>query len=1034
MGSDRNTTPRGRGRRRAFVTVFCSMLVFAAGLGQAVIPAANAGGPSLTMGQVRTTSGGQLAPQQDASSLNVDLDQWANKPGQGWQNGDLNKNNSAYHEDEVVPFRLAVEGLSAGSHTIHLNYDFTAGGHQAYDFLASYNVTESPNLCGAGGGAVSSMCPGGLPAPDSEAFPSDPFVPGSPTKAGLAVSGAQSLSGAPRNLLLYGGTITSISVPTHAGTVSNQSTGDMLITFSTSGSSALFAWGAHIADSNYWVTTANEPNGAALVSGAPWHMRTQSLDDSGNKNQDRSIQPSAIIKLIPAITVTKSCPASATVGDSITYTIEVSNAGADQLTDITVSDPLLGGDLSGSFADTLAPGASESHTFNYTLTGSPDPVKNTVTVDAKGAQDATAVSDSADCTTDVLFPDLAIQKTADKATVNAGEQIGYTVTVTNNGPGNAYDVDLTDTLPTNTGLSWSIAGTTGGWKCAISAGVLTCGGVDFDLAAGQSATVHITSPTTSATCGTVSNTASADASNDDQVSTGIVSITVNCAALEITKTADKTVVNAGEKIGYTITVHNGGAGTAKGVVVTDTLPTNDGLDWSIDGGTGANQCSITNGVLTCTFGDMIAGATKTVHITSPTTYDSCGQVINKAGATTTNDGNPSTGDVTITVNCPSISVVKTADAGTVDAAEQVGFTITVANAGPGTATNVVLSDTLPTNDGLDWSIDGGTGAEMCDIVEGELTCEFGDMGAKTSYTVHIVSDTDATTCGQIDNTATVTIDNGPGDSDDASITVNCPDLGIDLTKTGPEKAHVGDTITYDFTVSLTTAEPLYDVVVTDPNCNEGAPVYVDGDNGNGVLEVEEVWNYTCTHLVTAEDPYPILPNTAMVSGTADDGRSTTDTAEWEVLLITPAIDIVKTVNPVSGEPGDTVTYTYVVTNTGDTTLYGVSVDDDILGHIGDIEVLEPGDSVTLTKDWVLPSNPPVVTNVGTATGTDELGTTVSATDDAVVTIVEALNPPTPPKPTAFTGSDALRFGAMTLLLLALGTIALVISRRREGAA
>ena len=37
------------------------------------------------------------------------------------------------------------------------------------------------------------------------------------------------------------------------------------------------------------------PDGAAQVSGAPWHMRTLQLDGSGNKNQDRSIQPSAIV-------------------------------------------------------------------------------------------------------------------------------------------------------------------------------------------------------------------------------------------------------------------------------------------------------------------------------------------------------------------------------------------------------------------------------------------------------------------------------------------------------------------------------------------------------------------------------------------------------------------------------------------------------------------------------------------------------------------------------------------------------------------
>ena len=80
--------------------------------------------------------------------------------------------------------------------------------------------------------------------------------------------------------------------------------------------------------------------------------------------------------------------------------------------------------------------------------------------------------------------------------------------------------------------------------------------------------------------------------------------------------------------------------------------------------------------------------------------------------------------------------------------------------------------------------------------------------------------------------------------------------------------------------------------------------------------------------------------------------------------------------------GTTVTYTYVVTNT-DTTLYDISVDDDVMGHIGDIAVLEPGQSVTLTKDFVVGDVP--VTNVATATGEDILGRSVSATDDAVVT-------------------------------------------------
>src|SRR4029453_14340879 len=110
------------------------------------------------------------------------LDQYANLDAE-WQNGDLNGNNSAYAEGEVVPFRLAIEGLGAGRNPIPLNYDFPLGCQEAYDFLATWNATESPGLCDPGGGAVSSMCPT-LGAADTQAFPSDSFAPGDPTRAG----------------------------------------------------------------------------------------------------------------------------------------------------------------------------------------------------------------------------------------------------------------------------------------------------------------------------------------------------------------------------------------------------------------------------------------------------------------------------------------------------------------------------------------------------------------------------------------------------------------------------------------------------------------------------------------------------------------------------------------------------------------------------------------------------------------------------------------------------------------------------------
>src|SRR6185436_16411481 len=79
----------------------------------------------------------------------------------------------------------------------------------------------------------------------------------------------------------------------------------------------------------------------------------------------------------------------------------------------------------------------------------------------------------------VAAPDIQIVKTADAAQVNAGEQIGFTVTVFNTGTGDAKNVKLIDPLPANAGLNWTIASQGTGWggTCAINLGILTCGGV-----------------------------------------------------------------------------------------------------------------------------------------------------------------------------------------------------------------------------------------------------------------------------------------------------------------------------------------------------------------------------------------------------------------------------------------------------------------------------------------------------------------------------------------------------------------------------
>jgi len=239
------------------------------------------------------------------AAASVNLDQWATVDN-AWQNGNLNGNNTRYPEGGIVPFRLAIEGLSAGAHQIRVQYDFTAGGHKAYDFLASWKGWVSPPICGSGGGGVSSMCPS-MPAWNSVALPSDGFK-----TDGLTVNGAEWYSGVSRRMTIWGGTISSISGPAHAGSTAGNSTAEFVVRFTSSGSAVVLAWGGHLAQSRYWnLSVGGQRDGAGEVSGAPWHMRTLQLDGSGNRNQDRSIQPSAIVGELPPRALAPPTPAPA---------------------------------------------------------------------------------------------------------------------------------------------------------------------------------------------------------------------------------------------------------------------------------------------------------------------------------------------------------------------------------------------------------------------------------------------------------------------------------------------------------------------------------------------------------------------------------------------------------------------------------------------------------------------------------------------------------------------------------------------------
>jgi len=721
-----------------------------------------------------------------------------------------------------------------------------------------------------------------------------------------------------------------------------------------------------------------------------------------------------------------------------------------------------------------------SGTRTITVSGETDPadcglLTNTAVVsssnEAAGADDNNESTD----TITVQCPDLGITKVADVDVVSAGDPIGFTITVTNAGPGTAYDVTLNDPLPAGDGVSWSVESQSGGAGCAVTGAApnqtLACGPID--LADDASFSVHVTSDTdpTGAECvgGTLPNTATADASNDAPVEASDT-ITVQCPDLDITKEAADGTVSAGDDIAFTITVTNDGPGTAYGVTLNDPLPAGDGVDWSIDSQDGDVEadCTITgvvpNELLSCQLVDpdptsddpygLAAGESFSVTVTSPTqpaTDDCVGGVLeNTATADADNDA-PVEATDTVEILCPGVNLNKVADDDIVEAGDPIGFTITVTNLddgvdpAEGTATNVVVEDDLP--GGLAWTVaddsDLPEGAS-CAILLGTLTCNLGDLPAvpeadAPQVTIHVVAPTDEADCAVYDNTATATVDNG-ADPDDADATsrVRCP-IAIDLDKTGDTLAHVGDVVDYEFTVTNVGGEDLLDVVLTDPECDAGTITLVDDGDGDDVLAAGtwdadaeafvggEVWAYTCERTLTADDVVIIdgedfALNTGAVRGEDADGRETTDTDPHVVDLIAPAIQVVKTVDDATPDVGQTVTFSYAVTNTGDTTLFDVTVVDDQLGAIGTIDELDAGETVVLTKTMVVAANSPTV-NIATATGADVLGKTVTDDDPETITVVLAeviTRPAAAPAALPKTGAESQRLMLLAGALLVLG--------------
>jgi len=126
----------------------------------------------------------------------------------------------------------------------------------------------------------------------------------------------------------------------------------------------------------------------------------------------------------------------------------------------------------------------------------------------------------------------------------------------------------------------------------------------------------------------------------------------------------------------------------------------------------------------------------------------------------------------------ALSLTKTADAASVSAGSQIGFTVGLSNSSSVPATGITLTDPLPSGTGVDWSVDVANSSPGWSIVglPPSQTAAFGGtaVAAGASTHVHLVSTTSTASCRAYPNTASYTADYGLSGQASAATTVTCP--------------------------------------------------------------------------------------------------------------------------------------------------------------------------------------------------------------------------------------------------------------------
>ncbi len=557
-------------------------------------------------------------------------------------------------------------------------------------------------------------------------------------------------------------------------------------------------------------------------------------------------------------------------GENVAYTIVVSNDGISDAKQVVITDTLakglkfLGANYNGVYDE-------NTHTVTWTLdidAGKTVELKVNVTVEGYGVLvNRVAIGDKTS-SVDIAVPEIIPDKTANVTDANFGDNVTYTVTVTNDGDVDASQVVIVDQL--GNGLKYVSSSDGGVWDEKTNTVTWI-----VDLAKGESKVFSVIAIVSG--YGNVTNS----------LVVGNKTTGVNVTVPEIIpdKTANISNPNFGDNVNYTVTVTNDGIGDAKDVVVRDVL--GEGLKFV----SATGNCSFDEVTHTVTWiVDLAKGESKVFSVIA--TVSGYGNVTNSLVV-----GNKTAG---VNVTVPEINPDKTVDNEIPNFGDNVTYTVKVTNDGIGDANNVVITDVL--DKGLKFL--NATGNFTYDEKTGTITWIVDlDKGETKTFNVNVT----VLGYGVLPNTVAV-------GNKTAVRNITVPEI-ITVKEVNSSDIHIGDEITYTITVSNSGKINATNVVIRDI-LPEGLK-FINASNGGVYDPVTGIitWILNITANSTVDLTADVCVNkSGNITNTVNVGNKTSNCTIESGDIVDLEIHIVADKSEIY--VGDNVVYTVTVINNG----------------------------------------------------------------------------------------------------------------------